>query len=52
MDTMILISLMGLFAAGWLLAYIVSTYNGFVGLSQQIDKGWSNIDVVLKQRFD
>ena len=52
MNTMILISLMGLFAVGWLLAYIVSTYNGFVGLSQNIDKGWSNIDVVLKQRFD
>jgi LemA protein len=49
---MTLVGLIGLFGVGGLMAYIVSTYNAFVSLSQNIDKGWSNIDVVLKQRFD
>jgi LemA protein len=52
MNTMILIGLTGLFAAGGLISYLVSTYNGFIQLSQTIDKAWANIDVVLKQRFD
>ena len=52
MNTMILIGLMGLFAGGGLIAYLVSTSNGFTRLSQTIDKAWANIDVVLKQRFD
>lgn len=52
MNTMILIGLTGLFAVGGLIAYLASTYNGFIQLSQTIDKAWANIDVVLKQRFD
>jgi LemA protein len=31
---------------------LVATYNSVVGLRQRIDKAWSNIDVVLKQRHD
>ena len=31
---------------------LVETYNAVVGLRQRIDKAWSNIDVVLKQRHD
>ena len=31
---------------------VVSTYNAVVALRQRIDKAWSNIDVVLKQRHD
>ena len=31
---------------------LVETYNAVVSLRQRIDKAWSNIDVVLKQRHD
>lgn len=31
---------------------VVTTYNDVVGLRLRIDKAWSNIDVVLRQRFD
>ena len=31
---------------------LVATYNAVVALRQRIDKAWSNIDVVLKQRHD
>ncbi len=34
------------------LVYVVSIYNGLVQLKNQIDKSWSNIDVLLKQRAD
>lgn len=48
--------LAGAFAVGLLLvivAYLTfSTYNAVVALRQRIDKAWSNIDVVLKQRHD
>ncbi len=32
--------------------YIVMIYNGFVQMRNDADKSWSNIDVLLKQRFD
>lgn len=32
--------------------YIFSVYNGLITLRNQIDKSWSNIDVLLKQRSD
>jgi len=35
-----------------LIGYTVTIYNGLVGLKHNIDKAWSNIDVLLKQRFD
>jgi len=35
-----------------LILYFVSIYNGLVRLSRDIDKNWSNIDVLLKQRHD
>ena len=31
---------------------IITTYNDVVALGLRIDKAWSNIDVVLRQRFD
>lgn len=31
---------------------VLTTYNAVVALRQRIDKAWSNIDVVLKQRHD
>ena len=35
-----------------LIIYIVIIYNGFVALKNNIDQDWSNIDVLLKQRYD
>lgn len=35
-----------------IIAYAVGLYNTLVRLSKNIDKAWSNIDVVLKQRHD
>lgn len=32
--------------------YVIVIYNGLVALKNNIDKAWSNIDVLLKQRFD
>jgi LemA protein len=32
--------------------YFVSIYNGLIRLSRNIDKAWSNIGVLLKQRHD
>ena len=31
---------------------VLASYNAVVALRQRIDKAWSNIDVVLKQRHD
>ncbi len=35
-----------------LTAYVVGVYNMLVRLASNIDKSWSNIDVILKQRHD
>jgi LemA protein len=35
-----------------LAGYIVGVYNRLVRLANNIDKAWSNIDVILKQRHD
>jgi len=32
--------------------YAVGIYNGLVALRRNIDRNWSNIDVLLKQRYD
>lgn len=34
------------------IGYFVSIYNGLILLKQNIEKSWSNIDVLLKQRHD
>lgn len=47
--------LMGILLVGTIVgivAYMVGIYNILVRLSNNIDKAWSNIDVVLKQRHD
>jgi LemA protein len=33
-------------------AYVVTIYNGLVALRNDIEKAWSNIDIMLKQRHD
>ncbi len=40
------------FVAGGVVIYLATIYNGLVGLRNDIDKAWSNIDVLLKQRYD
>jgi LemA protein len=35
-----------------LVLYVIVIYNGFISMRNNIDKAWSNIDVLLKQRFD
>ena len=35
-----------------LVAYVVGAYNMLVRIANNIDKAWSNIDVILKQRHD
>lgn len=35
-----------------LIVYVVGVYNMLVRLANNIDKAWSNIDVILKQRHD
>ncbi|HEX7345811.1 MAG TPA: LemA family protein [Candidatus Limnocylindrales bacterium] len=44
------------FAVGLVIAIVlfllVTSYNAVMALRQRIDKAWSNIDVVLKQRHD
>jgi len=32
--------------------YVIVVYNGLVALKNNIERNWSNIDVLLKQRFD
>jgi LemA protein len=49
-------SLVALFAVGLVAVIVgfivVASYNAVMALRQRIDKAWSNIDVVLKQRHD
>ncbi len=35
-----------------LVIYVITIYNGFVALKNNIERNWSNIDVLLKQRYD
>ncbi len=51
MGLWIVLAVLGLLFVG-VLVYAVLIYNGLVSLKNNIDKAWSNIDVVLKQRFD
>ncbi len=35
-----------------LVIYVITIYNGFILLKNNIERNWSNIDVLLKQRYD
>ena len=35
-----------------LIGFMIMVYNGLIQLRNNIDRDWSNIDVMLKQRFD
>jgi LemA protein len=41
-----------LFTVAGVLWYLITIYNGLIQLKNDIDKAWSNIDVMLKQRHD
>lgn len=48
--TLVLVILIGiLFFIG---AYLIMIYNSFIQIRNNVDKAWSNIDVILKQRHD
>jgi LemA protein len=52
MNGTLLIGLVLVFGISVILFYVVGIYNTLVRLSNHIDKAWSNIDVILKQRHD
>jgi len=41
-----------LFIGLGVISYSIIIYNGLIRLKNEIDKAWSNVDVLLKQRFD
>ena len=41
-----------LFMLAAIVIYVIMIYNGFVALKNNIERNWSNIDVLLKQRYD
>lgn len=50
MNTFVLI-FVGVAALG-LVVMAINSYNGLIGLRNQLERAWSNIDVILKQRHD
>ncbi len=50
MDILILV-FAGFVVVG-LLLYFITVYNSLVAVRNEVDRSWSNIDVLLKQRFD
>ena len=52
MNSTVLVGLMLVFGVISVIVYAVGIYNTLVRLSNNIDKAWSNIDVMLKQRHD
>lgn len=51
MTAIIVLGVIGLLLAV-LISYVIMIYNGLIRLKNETDKSWSNIDVLLKQRFD
>ena len=52
MNGTLLIGVLLVFGLAGIMVYAVGIYNTLVRLSNNIDKAWSNIDVILKQRHD
>ncbi len=50
MGTIITLIILGLIVA--LAVYAIILFNGLIRLKHNIDRAWSNIDVLLKQRYD
>ena len=52
MEAWLIVLLVLVFALAVVVFYVIAVYNGLIHLKNSIDKDWSNIDVLLKQRFD
>jgi LemA protein len=52
MNGTLLVGILLMFGVVSIMVYAVDIYNTLVRLSNNIDKAWSNIDVILKQRHD
>ncbi len=52
MNGTLLVGILLVFGTAGIITYAVGIYNTLVRLSNNIDKAWSNIDVILKQRHD
>lgn len=52
MNGTVLVGIVLVFGIIGMIVYVVGVYNTLVRLSHNIDKAWSNIDVILKQRHD
>jgi len=52
MNGTVLVGSLLVFGIAGVVLYAVGLYNALVRLSNNIDKAWSNIDVMLKQRHD
>jgi len=52
MNTTLIIGSLLVIGLTVLVAYVVGVYNMLVRIFNNIDKAWSNIDVILKQRHD
>ena len=52
MGIAILIGLVVILCVVGISVYLLTIYNSLVRLKNDIDKAWSNIDVLLKQRHD
>lgn len=52
MNGTLLVGIVLVFGIIGVIVYVVGLYNTLVRLSNNIDKAWSNIDVILKQRHD
>jgi LemA protein len=51
MATLIVLAVLG-FGLALLALYVITVYNGLVQLKHNIERNWSNIDVLLKKRYD
>ncbi|CCQ91304.1 Conserved LemA domain protein [Nitrospina gracilis 3/211] len=49
--TIVILGILGFGLLG-IIGYFIMIYNGLISLKENIKKSWSNIDVILKQRYD
>lgn len=47
-----MVSILGLAVIGIVVIYVIMTYNSLVSIRHHVEKSWSNIEVLLKQRHD
>jgi LemA protein len=52
LGVLMIVGLIALFFVVAVIGYVIIVYNSLVRLKNDIEKAWSNIDVLLKQRFD